>query len=419
MNNFDFAGEHYLQVGGTAMGTEVVPSFANTFMGWFERKHVYTYHKQPLLWVRFIDDIFQIWPHGMEEFQLFEEQLNNCVPSIKFETEISHSHVHFLDTTVSLDSDTNTLSTSIYTKPTDAHKYLSYTSCHPRNCKSAIPFSQFLMLRMLCSKEDFLFHARQMASHFLKANYPSDVIQKGFSKAFHTDINELLVTERLPKTDEEEEKVFLITTYHPGGRILGSIVNQNWDKLDKSSSTREVLDWKIVQGFRHPKNIRDILVRALGRNPMDVADKPPKHLVNKCSRKNCRYCLKLDTSGRITSPITGRSYNTIRCCSCKTNNIIYCITCKICKKQYIGHTKCTLSERMCEHFRYISQHNRTHSVGRHYNSEDHSGLSNVTLHVLQFGRKYPDSKESLNIRLDQEQLWIHRLRSTTPMGQCF
>ena len=113
--------------------------------------------------------------------------------------------------------------------------------------------------------------------------------------------------------------VFLIKTYHPGGRILGSIVNQYWDMLDKSSSTREVLDWRVVQGFRRPKNIRDILVRALVRNPMDVADKPPKHLVNKCSRKNCRYCLKLDTSGRITSPITGRSYNTIRCCSCKTN----------------------------------------------------------------------------------------------------
>ena len=417
MNNFDFAGKHYLQVGGTAMGTKVAPSFANTFMGWFERKHVCTYHKQPLLWVRFIDDIFQIWPHGMEEFRLFEEHLNNCVPSIKFETEISDSHVHFLDTTVSLDSTNNSLSTSLYTKPTDAHNYLSYTSCHPRNCKSAIPFSQFLRLKRICSKEeDFLFHAKQMASHFLTAKYASDVIQKGFSKAYPTDRNTLLITERSMKTDEEEDKVFLITTYHPSGRILGSIVNQNWDMLDKSSSTREVLDWRVVQGFRRPKNIRDILVRALVRNPMDVADKPPKHLVNKCSRKNCRYCLKLDTSGRITSPITGRSYNTIRCCSCKTNNIIYCITCKICKKQYIGHTKRTLSERMCEHFRYISQHNRTHSVGRHYNSEDHSGLSNVTLHVLQFGRKDPDSKESLEIRLDLEQLWIHRLRSTTPMG---
>ena len=131
MNNFDFAGKLYLQVGGTAMGTKVAPSFANTFMGWFERKYVYTYHKQPLIWVRFIDDIFQIWPHGMEEFKKFEEHLNNCVPSIKFETEISVSSVHFLDTTVSIDNVTNTITASLYTKPTDSHSYLSYTSCHP------------------------------------------------------------------------------------------------------------------------------------------------------------------------------------------------------------------------------------------------------------------------------------------------
>ena len=220
-----------------------------------------------------------------------------------------------------------------------------------------------------------------------------------------------------PDTDLDE--VFLITTYHPGGRILGDIVKRNWHLLDKSSSTRDVINWKVTQGFRRPKNIRDLLVRALVRNPLDVQPMPDlkrNYKRQPCTRPNCRYCTKLDTSGSIKSPITGRNYNTIRCCSCKTNNIIYCITCQVCFKQYIGHTKRTLSERMCEHFRYITQHNSMHSVGRHFNMVQHDGLGNVKLHVLQFGRKDPDSKESLEIRLSLERLWIHRLRSTTPMG---
>ena len=420
MNNFDFANRHFLQIGGTAMGTKVAPSFANTYMGWFESKFVYTYHQQPLLWVRFIDDIFVIWQHGLTAFKDFEDHLNQCVPSIKFETDISNTEVHFLDVTVSLANDTGEISTSLYTKPTDAHNYLSFYSCHPKNCKSSIPYSQFLRLRRICSDtDDFTHHAREMTKHFLKANYPPKIMQEAFSKAYHLDRNTLLNPPDKDDSTKELDEIFLITTYHPGGRILGGIVNQNWDILDKSSSTREVLNWKVTQGFRRPKNIRDLLVRALVKNPLDVnkVEYPPRNYKrNFCTRKNCRYCIKLDTSGQIKSPITGRNYNTIRCCSCKTNNIIYCITCQVCFKQYIGHTKRTLGERMCEHFRYITQHNSTHSVGRHFNSEQHQGLGNVKLHVLQFGRKDPDSKESLDIRLELERLWIHRLRSTTPMG---
>ena len=71
MNNFSFAERHFLPVGGTAMRTKVAPSFANTYMGWFER--------QPLLWVGFLDNIFQIWTHGLDKFKKFEQHFNQVV----------------------------------------------------------------------------------------------------------------------------------------------------------------------------------------------------------------------------------------------------------------------------------------------------------------------------------------------------
>jgi hypothetical protein len=37
LNNFMFNDENYLQVSGTAMGTKIVPSYANIFMGRLER----------------------------------------------------------------------------------------------------------------------------------------------------------------------------------------------------------------------------------------------------------------------------------------------------------------------------------------------------------------------------------------------
>jgi len=52
-NNFQFNGEHYLQIGGTSMGTKAVVGFAINFLGWFEKTFVYTNHKQPLMWIRY------------------------------------------------------------------------------------------------------------------------------------------------------------------------------------------------------------------------------------------------------------------------------------------------------------------------------------------------------------------------------
>ncbi len=59
-NNFDFNGEHFLQTQGVSMGTKAAPTIANLVRGDFENTHVYTYHLQPMLWIRFIDDIFML-----------------------------------------------------------------------------------------------------------------------------------------------------------------------------------------------------------------------------------------------------------------------------------------------------------------------------------------------------------------------
>ena len=62
--NFEFNGEHFLQTGGTAMGTSLALNYANLFMDRFESKALAGYHLKPLTWLRFTDDIVMIWTHG-------------------------------------------------------------------------------------------------------------------------------------------------------------------------------------------------------------------------------------------------------------------------------------------------------------------------------------------------------------------
>ena len=149
-NNFQFNNKHFLQVGGTAMGTKLAPSFANIFMGWFEETHVYPYKLQPLLWKRYIDDISIIWQHIEEELNKFIKYLNNKHDTIKFTEETSDVSINFLDITIALNPQ-GKLTTTLYCKPTDSHNYLLYSSEHPRHILREIPYSQFLRVRRICS----------------------------------------------------------------------------------------------------------------------------------------------------------------------------------------------------------------------------------------------------------------------------
>ena len=102
--------------------------------------------------------------------------------------------------------------------------------------------------------------------------------------------------------------------------------------------------------------------------------------------------------------------------SCRSSNLIYCLTCRKCGMQYVGQTKRRLSKRLCEHLKDIDDDNRDRIVARHYNQRDHSGTRDVTVHVLEFVKKAPESEAALKIRLRVEERWIHLLRCPIPSG---
>ena len=80
------------------MGMRVVPSYVINTMGAFEAKFGYTYHKQPLVYIRYTDDIFIIWQHRMESQLCFIEHLTLCSEHLTFTHEVSRKKVGFLDT---------------------------------------------------------------------------------------------------------------------------------------------------------------------------------------------------------------------------------------------------------------------------------------------------------------------------------
>ena len=94
------------------------------------------------------------------------------------------------------------LSTSVHYKPTGSHNYLLHSSSHPQHVKNAIPFSQFLRLRRLCSDDtDFNNKCEEMCRFFKKRGYPDSAVTTGKHRAQEIDRDTVLQTSQNKETD--------------------------------------------------------------------------------------------------------------------------------------------------------------------------------------------------------------------------
>ena len=158
-NDFTFNNQVYLQCSGTAMGKRWAPSYANLFMAEWEREVLPLCPLKPIFYKRFLDDIFIIWTYNLDQFNDFFQILNNHHPAVKLTSEISDSHLNFLDTTVFKSTNihqTHKLDIKVFFKTTDTHQLLHKSSFHPKHTFAGIIKSQVLRFNRICTrKEDF------------------------------------------------------------------------------------------------------------------------------------------------------------------------------------------------------------------------------------------------------------------------
>ena len=124
-NVFEFDGEIFRQILGTAMGTPIT----NVFMGWLEQQLLSQspWHINTSLWKRFTDDIVMLWFKGEQQLLDFMDLLNDQHPIIKFMANYGTVDIPYLD--VSLSITDGHISTDLHVKETDA--YICICHLHP------------------------------------------------------------------------------------------------------------------------------------------------------------------------------------------------------------------------------------------------------------------------------------------------
>ena len=135
-----------------------VRQLVNLYMGNFEQQFLRTQNKLPLAWWRYIDDVFVIWTHGVPYMNSFLRELNNYHKTIKFTPDWSAQEVIFLAMRVYIKN--GRMETDLHVVPTSKHQYLHTNSCHPKPCKTAIPYSQSLRIKKFFLKKSIFVFGR-------------------------------------------------------------------------------------------------------------------------------------------------------------------------------------------------------------------------------------------------------------------
>ena len=408
-NNFEFNRKHYLQILGTAIGTKMAPAYANLFMDRLERKLLSRAQVQPLVWLRYIDDIFMVWTRGEDELKTFLNYLNDAHDTIKFTWNWSTEQINYLD--VQVINNDGRLETDLYVKPTDKHQYLFHTSCHPRMCKNSIPYAQALRLKRICStSEGFERRVADLCTFLVARGYKQEFVLRQIQRARLKSREEALT----PRPRNANCKVPMVVTYHPNLPNIGGFLRDLQPLLHCSERCRKAIKEVPLMAFRRPKSLRDYLVHAkLGSQHTERGCSGTK----KCDNRRCQVCKFLKPGDRFSSKSTGKGYSINHQLNCNSTNVVYLISCKVCQKQYVGSTTTKFRLRFNNHKSRLRAHSglsiankaKDDMVYRHFFSPGHHGLEDVSVQLI-------DRVADESSLLDKEGQWAYRLGTIKPQG---
>ena len=176
----------YKALVGLPTGASDLVCLANIYMRWVMLNFFSNYpvHKRFIvnLW-RFIDDLFGGLDGILRQFRSFVNCFNEDgkMFGIVFDKKQFSDTVNLLD--VSVSNFTGDLTTDLYHKSNDAHRYLHRNSFHPKHTFTGIPFVQMPAV-LICSNEYLRDIAiNDMVSYFLKCCYSDELLLQAKNKA--------------------------------------------------------------------------------------------------------------------------------------------------------------------------------------------------------------------------------------------
>ena len=373
-----------------------------TYLGEWEKELLNSSDKKPLIYLRYIDDIFGIWLDGEQSLREFHTKANSIHHQIQVDLRLSTSSLDFLDVTVKLNE--GKLETDLFTKPTDSKSYLQFDSDHPKHVKKAIPFGLGTRLKRICSRsDDYLRHKRELKARLMDRGYPGHLIDKELEK-LDTPLREKETEQKGGQNgsgNKNDSRVPMVLTYSGYLPDIRQILRKKRHILQGSEKLRTIFTRDPLVAFRRGANLRDDLVHKKTRRVVYGGKRQGQE---NCG-KECVLCKRMFSGdGRVMGDQKECYYD--RTIGCKSHNVVYGIWCGECQKVvYVGETGGSIYARVQNHMSSIRSTNPGVDlpVRRHFLSEEHS-LDD--LRVVGLERVW---RASVNYRRVRESRWMKLL----------
>ena len=227
--------------------------------------------------------------------------------------------VNCLDLTIYLDEN-NQLQYRSYTKPTDSKRYLNPKSYHPRFVFDSIPFSQLLRsIRNNSKVETMTVENDKCAKDFLSSGYKAEELEKLKDKT--------IARSSVIREDEEETESLIFPLHF-------------FDKLEEFKSVvyglktemEELIgETRVMFAVKKHSSIGNMMVRN-----KELSTKLKLCNGQTCNAPGCRQCPLVHKENKFL--VNGKTVVAPKHLNCKSKNIIYMWTCRLCSETYFGRT---------------------------------------------------------------------------------
>ena len=292
-SSFVFGERVFHQKFGTAMGVRCAPVYANLFMGAIDENICNEFSQNIVIYKRFIDDILIIFTGSQSELDNLKKYMNTLNNNIKFTFNTSSTSIDFMDITLIRNPENNTISSTLYKKPTDTLALLNFHSNHPRHQKTGIIYSQALRYnRLISGNKNLIIELQNLAKNLILKGYPINTINTQFNRAMRISQKSLVLEERKnSKTTNKSSstnKIPIVLPHDKIGREITNKILKHWHLIKNDPVLNNILGEKPQRVNTNLKSIGDVLIKTNYKSPTSTKQLTAKKKTNFIKTKNTK-----------------------------------------------------------------------------------------------------------------------------------